>query len=757
MRKREQGILTVEASIVLTLMTLFVLFLFSFIRVYRAENVVSHATLQAADAMALESYLRENAMDDQADDVVYLANRLTGSTTLSAANFESLRSANVPTLAKEKFIAAVSNSESNANALLEIYGVKDGLSGIDFSSSTIDLDNDDVIVSVSYTLKMQFPIFGGTELSVTKTAKAKTFGEILFEIIAEPEDLNMGSTSGSGNYQHGSTIQITANPNYGYKFVKWDDGNTDNPRIVPVTEAHKYIAIFEADSFGINTVIAPADAGSATGAGTYTYLSIANLNATANPGYHFEKWSVYKHNDSTTTFVTTPDVSQTVDQSYTYTANFVPNTYTIKVKAASSGAAGTVTVKSGASSGESVNVTYGSSFDLIQTPPTGYVFKGWKVEGGTAYISPASGISVPNKYPNGSVIPNNATITYTAYYEIAKYNVSVTSAGNGSVSGGGAYTHGSNATIVATPSSGYEFDYWEKDGIKVNIGSSYSFPVTSIASYKAHFKKMIDPSVSVSIIGGGAGDHSVKLKATTIPPTTGVTWTANSKAVKITVDPTDSHIATVTVQDNDIASLKLDNNGSRSVDAKITASITYGDKTCSDSKTLTITPSITMEYYCRRDGFCSYSNSKCGYGPSWWTKNGKRRKNTLSPLVAMRFYYDSDPGPNDMDSKYGKGTGASIGVFHKKIYVTWSQLQSATTVAYKKQLTKSMIKHDTATSGPYAGVPNPQVGYNAVNKNAYIFYDGVYDALWFVTAKNAPKDPSNLSKGYYDYYINAIK
>ena len=57
-KKRQQGILTVEASIVLTLLILLVLFLFSFGRVYRAQSLVSHATLQAADAVALESYLR---------------------------------------------------------------------------------------------------------------------------------------------------------------------------------------------------------------------------------------------------------------------------------------------------------------------------------------------------------------------------------------------------------------------------------------------------------------------------------------------------------------------------------------------------------------------------------------------------------------------------------------------------------------------------------------------------------------------------
>ena len=147
MKKKESGILAVEASIVLTFFVLFALFLFSFIRVYRAENAVSHATLQAADAMALESYLRENAVGDKGADVVFLASRLTGSETLSESSFESLRTANIATIAKEKFSAAISNNESSTDETLKKLGVKDGLAGVDFSTSWVDVENDDIILS----------------------------------------------------------------------------------------------------------------------------------------------------------------------------------------------------------------------------------------------------------------------------------------------------------------------------------------------------------------------------------------------------------------------------------------------------------------------------------------------------------------------------------------------------------------------------------------------------------------------------------
>ena len=54
-----------------------------------------------------------------------------------------------------------------------------------------------------------------------------------------------GTVSGVGTYSEGDTITITATANKGYKFKEWSDGNTDNPRIIVVTEDIKLTAIFE--------------------------------------------------------------------------------------------------------------------------------------------------------------------------------------------------------------------------------------------------------------------------------------------------------------------------------------------------------------------------------------------------------------------------------------------------------------------------------------------------------------------------------
>lgn len=386
MKKREQGILTVEASIVLTLMLLFILFLFSFGRVYRAQNLVSHATLQSADAVALESYLRETALQSDVSEVVNLASHITESSAISAESLESLRSANLPKIARQKFIAAIASSEAKADEKLKSMGVKNGLAGVDFSECKMDLANDDVIIAIRYTIEMQFPVFGFNEITVTKAAKAKTFGEILFEVSTEPNQPGWGSTSGDDKVVHGSTVQITATPNYGYKFVSWNDGNTDNPRTVTVTDAQHYIAIFEKDSFGINLStrityntsyagISHSSYGSVAGAGNYLYLENATISATPATNYQFVGWD---DNGDGTVDNSNATRTITVDKTYDIKAIFKPAMKTVSVKA-NNGTYGAVQVSQGSNKGSSIQVEYGSKVQLLASSKDAvkYSFSKW--------------------------------------------------------------------------------------------------------------------------------------------------------------------------------------------------------------------------------------------------------------------------------------------------------------------------------------------------------------------------------------------
>lgn len=65
-----------------------------------------------------------------------------------------------------------------------------------------------------------------------------------FTITVLSADETMGTASGSGAYQQGTTATISAQPHPGYQFARWNDGVTDNPRTLVVTADATYIANF---------------------------------------------------------------------------------------------------------------------------------------------------------------------------------------------------------------------------------------------------------------------------------------------------------------------------------------------------------------------------------------------------------------------------------------------------------------------------------------------------------------------------------
>ena len=67
-----------------------------------------------------------------------------------------------------------------------------------------------------------------------------------FTITVNSNNDAWGTVSGAGSYADGATATLTATPKEGYVFVKWQDGNTDNPRTITVTADATYTAEFAA-------------------------------------------------------------------------------------------------------------------------------------------------------------------------------------------------------------------------------------------------------------------------------------------------------------------------------------------------------------------------------------------------------------------------------------------------------------------------------------------------------------------------------
>ena len=116
------------------------------------------------------------------------------------------------------------------------------------------------------------------------------FTELQYTITVEANDSAMGVVKGSGAYKYNSFTEISATANYGYRFSHWDDGNTDNLRLVQVTGDKTYTASFYKKTFVI-TVEYNSAFGTIYGNSSGEYLDTITLDAVPNAGYSFLGWS----------------------------------------------------------------------------------------------------------------------------------------------------------------------------------------------------------------------------------------------------------------------------------------------------------------------------------------------------------------------------------------------------------------------------------------------------------------------------------
>ena len=104
-----------------------------------------------------------------------------------------------------------------------------------------------------------------------------------------------GAIEGGGTFDYGQTCTVTATANEGYSFVNWtEDGNevsTEASYSFTVEGDRTLVASFEGLTFSIKLTVDPAEAGTATGEGTYNYGDEVTLNVIRNEDYAFQNWT----------------------------------------------------------------------------------------------------------------------------------------------------------------------------------------------------------------------------------------------------------------------------------------------------------------------------------------------------------------------------------------------------------------------------------------------------------------------------------
>lgn len=84
---------------------------------------------------------------------------------------------------------------------------------------------------------------------------------------------------------------FTATADEGYHFVQWNDGDTNNPRIVPIVSDTTLTATFAINQYTVTAIPNDPEMGNITGGGIIAHGNSRTLTATANSGYYFDHWS----------------------------------------------------------------------------------------------------------------------------------------------------------------------------------------------------------------------------------------------------------------------------------------------------------------------------------------------------------------------------------------------------------------------------------------------------------------------------------
>lgn len=176
-KEEQDGVMALEACISLTLFLLVMLTLYSMLRMFTIQSMISHAAQESCQSMAVENYGNSSVLTGTMQQIPnWLMTMVSGegksdfstSSDFSLKNFftgflgEGTELKNLEmlsltkTAAKSRFAAYLAGGEQEADALLKSYGVVDGLSGISLAGTKNS--GTDLTIQVSYKIRLLFYI-----------------------------------------------------------------------------------------------------------------------------------------------------------------------------------------------------------------------------------------------------------------------------------------------------------------------------------------------------------------------------------------------------------------------------------------------------------------------------------------------------------------------------------------------------------------------------------------------------------------------
>jgi uncharacterized repeat protein (TIGR02543 family) len=310
------------------------------------------------------------------------------------------------------------------------------------------------------------------------------------DIIIDPEIYTVSFNSAGGSavpsqsVEEGSlATEPTPPTRTGYSFAGWRLNGVPYNFASPVTGDITLVAAWNINTYTVNFDSA---GGSAVASQTVEHGALATQpTPPTRTGYSFAGWRL-----SGVPYVfTTP-----VTSSFTLTATWTINTYTVSFDSAGGSAVASQTVEHGA-------------LASTPTPPTrtGYGFTGWTLAG-VAY--------------NFST-PVTGNITLIATWGINTYTVSFDSAG-GSAVASQTVEHGALATQPTAPTrTGYGFSGWTLSGAAYSFATPVTGSITLVATWTINTYTVSFDSAGGSAVASQTVEHGALATQPTAPTRTG--------------------------------------------------------------------------------------------------------------------------------------------------------------------------------------------------------------------------------------------
>ena len=383
---------------------------------------------------------------------------LTASATINKYTVSYTKNAN---------IASISKTSETVN-----YG------GTATCTATLPANTAQYTYSFSGWYEGSTPIGTALALSVANITAARTF-EARGVATVNKYTLTVVNGSGSGTYDYGTKVTITASAIEGKTFSKWSDGVITASREVTVTANATYTAEYTTNTYTVTYVKGTGIATISKTSETVSWgANATGCTATVTTGYTFDGW--YNGPTRVSTSLTyAPTAVKSNINSYTVS----PSAYYRTTDGTGNYTAGTTggTVSGGGS------VNHGGSITVTASAAAGYKFDGWYSAGasGGTLLSSSASYAISGVTASMTVYARFTRIYYTITYSAGDYVASLSRTTERVAHGANAA--GSTMTVNGTTAQySYGVDGWYSGSTRVTSSATYApTGVTANATYTA--------------------------------------------------------------------------------------------------------------------------------------------------------------------------------------------------------------------------------------------------------------------------------